>query len=103
MNRKSTSKSIHLTEFLLGENILVAPVLVEGKVSRDIYLPRGEWVDQNGNSHTGPIWLIDYPADLSVLPYFIKSDSNSDGVINKINSSLVTLAILVISLLAWQF
>ncbi|KAJ6634650.1 Myogenesis-regulating glycosidase [Pseudolycoriella hygida] len=62
-------------EFLLGENILVAPVLQEGKFSRDIYLPRGKWVSQTGECYNGPVWLKDYPADLSVLPYFIKSGS----------------------------
>lgn len=81
------------TEYLLGENILVAPVLVEGKVSRDIYLPRGEWVDQNGNPHTGPIWLIDFPADLTVLPYFIKSASE----IPRFNISLMIVALLSIT------
>lgn len=58
----------------MGEDILVAPVLEEGKVSRNVYLPRGVWTDQyNGESYTGPIWLNDYPANLSVLPYFIRS------------------------------
>lgn len=66
---------------------MVAPVLVEGKVSRDIYLPRGDWTDQNGKSYTGPIWLKDYPADLSVLPYFIKSETGS-GVASSVNFSL---------------
>lgn len=77
----------------MGDNILVAPVLVEGKVSRDIYLPRGEWVDQNGDHHTGPIWLKDYPADLWVLPYFIKSASE----IPRLNISLMIIALLAIS------
>lgn len=72
----------------MGDNILVAPVLAEGKVSRDIYLPRGEWVDPNGESHTGPIWLKDYPADLSVLPYFIKNGS----VIPRLSLSLLAIA-----------
>ena len=28
-------------EFLLGDSLLVAPVLEEGAIKRDIYLPRG--------------------------------------------------------------
>ncbi|XP_075979913.1 myogenesis-regulating glycosidase-like isoform X2 [Anticarsia gemmatalis] len=62
-------------EFLLGEKILAAPVLVEDAVSRDIYLPRGNWRD--GNTCViiqGPIWLRDYPAPLDTLPYFILQD-----------------------------
>ena len=31
-------------EFLLGDFLLVAPVLEEGAVKRDVYLPRGRWV-----------------------------------------------------------
>lgn len=81
------------SEYLLGENILVAPVLVEGKVSRDIYLPVGEWVDQNGKPYTGPIWLKDYPAELSVLPYFIKSGSGE----RIFNINLIIITFLVIS------
>lgn len=76
----------------MGENILVAPVLQEGKMSRDIYLPRGEWVDQNGVSHTGPIWLKDYPADLSVLPYFIKNGSS----FTRVNLGLLVMTLLTV-------
>lgn len=79
----------------MGEDILVAPVLEEGKVSRDVYLPRGVWVDQNnGNSHTGPIWLRNYPANLSVLPYFIRSGSVI--ITSKISSMIISLFTIVI-------
>ncbi|RVE45338.1 hypothetical protein evm_010043 [Chilo suppressalis] len=62
-------------EFLLGEKILSAPVMEEGAVSRDVYLPIGTWLDGNtGNSIQGPIWLYDYPAPLDTLPYFILQD-----------------------------
>lgn len=68
-------------EFLLGEDILVAPVLQKGAKSRDIYLPKGYWKDQVRNESEiikGPVWLHGYPADLDVLPYFIKVNDNSD-------------------------
>ncbi|KAJ8714335.1 hypothetical protein PYW07_002560 [Mythimna separata] len=59
-------------EFLLGESILAAPVVKPGAVSRDVYLPRGTWLDGNtGELVEGPVWLRDYPAPLDVLPYFI--------------------------------
>ncbi|KPJ04460.1 putative family 31 glucosidase KIAA1161 [Papilio xuthus] len=58
-------------EFLLGERVLAAPVLSEGAVSRDIYLPRGNWRAPDGSLHTGPVWLRDYPAPLDTLPYFL--------------------------------
>ncbi|XP_053611425.1 myogenesis-regulating glycosidase-like isoform X2 [Plodia interpunctella] len=58
-------------EFLLGEKILAAPVVEEGAVSRNIYLPKGTWRDGvSGELHQGPLWLNDYPAPLDTLPYF---------------------------------
>ncbi|XP_060841150.1 myogenesis-regulating glycosidase-like [Rhopalosiphum padi] len=62
-------------EFLLGENILVAPVIVQGAKSRDIYLPSGIWRDENHpNSQLikGRKWLRNYPAKLEVLPWFTR-------------------------------
>ncbi|XP_059158890.1 myogenesis-regulating glycosidase-like isoform X2 [Physella acuta] len=59
------------TEFLLGSDVLVAPVLDQGAVSRDIYLPVGRWKDETtGKLYEGRQWLKDYPAPLNVLPYF---------------------------------
>ena len=37
-------------EFMLGDTILVAPVIVEEAISRDVYVPVGKWKD--GNSDT---------------------------------------------------
>lgn len=60
-------------EFLLGEKVLIAPVIESNSVERDIYLPKGIWKDANTNENiTGPIWLRDYPAPLNILPYFYK-------------------------------
>jgi hypothetical protein len=58
-------------QFLLGDDIIAAPVLEQDRVNRDIYLPRGLWRDGNTNTvYTGPKWLMNYPAPLDVLPYF---------------------------------
>jgi len=60
---------------MLGENILVAPVVEEGAITRDIYLPRGSWTDGVlGTILTGPLWLRNYSAPLDIVPYFIKSN-----------------------------
>ncbi len=32
-------------EFLFGPDLLAAPVITEGAVRRDVYLPRGRWID----------------------------------------------------------
>ncbi|CAG9765482.1 unnamed protein product [Ceutorhynchus assimilis] len=59
--------------YLLGEKILVAPVLNQGQTSRSVYLPLGVWQDGNDETKTydGPV-SISYDAPLSVLPFFIK-------------------------------
>jgi myogenesis-regulating glycosidase len=60
-------------EYLLGESILVAPVIEEGAESRDIYLPKGRWFDMNREGYQeGPKWLHNYKAPLNLLPYFKK-------------------------------
>jgi alpha-glucosidase len=60
--------------FLLGDSLLAAPVLVEGAVTRDVYLPRGVWRDGiTGAEWSGPVWLRAHPAPLLTLPYFIRT------------------------------
>lgn len=61
-------------QFMLGENLLVAPVVQPGGRTRDIYLPRGNWRDRwNGQVYQGSQWLKDYPAPLEILPLFERS------------------------------
>lgn len=61
------------SEFLVGGWLLSAPVLQQGQTSRNIYLPQGVWRDGITDIPIqGPTWLMDYPAPLDVLPYFIK-------------------------------
>ncbi|CAO1436624.1 unnamed protein product [Diamesa tonsa] len=60
-------------QYLLGETVLIAPVVEEGKRQRDIYLPVGKWKDGNyGKVYEGKSWVRGYKAPLNVLPYFIK-------------------------------
>lgn len=62
-----------MDEFMLGTAVLVAPVVQKGVTKRDIYLPPGQWRDYNTRkSITGGRVLLDYPAQLSVLPIFIQ-------------------------------
>ncbi len=50
-------------EYLFGPSILVAPVLVEGAVSRSVYLPAGNWLPfWSGEPVQGPVQLsVDLP------------------------------------------
>lgn len=65
-----------ISEFLLGETILAAPIIEEDSFKRDIYLPRGLWKDGNsGIIYEGKMWLRNYPAALDVLPHFVRLGS----------------------------
>lgn len=60
-------------QFLLGDDIIAAPVIRENSRARDIYLPKGTWVDGNsGAEHTGPKWLRNYSVPLKMLPFFTR-------------------------------
>ena len=59
------------SQFLVGNDILVAPVLVRGARRRDIYIPEGKWRDvKDGNEVLGPMWLQEYEVQLHELPIF---------------------------------
>jgi hypothetical protein len=57
-------------QYLLGDSLLVAPVLREGQRARDIWLPRGQWRPCGGDVVHAGGWLRDYPAPLDTLPLF---------------------------------
>ncbi|XP_027889749.1 myogenesis-regulating glycosidase-like [Xiphophorus couchianus] len=58
------------SQFLIGDDLLVAPVLEPGEQERDIYLPAGHWKSKKG-TYKGPMYLTDYPVDLDELAYFL--------------------------------
>jgi alpha-D-xyloside xylohydrolase len=61
-------------EFLFGRSLLIAPIIDEGKMQRDIYLPEGEWIDfWEGTSYTGGSY-INYLCDIDTIPVFIKNN-----------------------------
>lgn len=69
---------VRIVEFLLGENILVAPVILENSNSRNVYLPNGTWIDgNNGSVYKGPTELKNYHAPIEVLPYFLRQERSS--------------------------
>ncbi|MBK9715179.1 MAG: glycoside hydrolase [Kouleothrix sp.] len=62
-------------QYLLGERLLVAPVLQPGQRARDIYLPAGRWRDWWSDEVVeGPCWLTQHPAPLETLPLFEQVD-----------------------------
>ena len=61
-------------QYLWGHDVMVAPVMQQGAVSREITFPEGTWVDINHpdkryQGHT----TINYAAPLEVLPLFARA------------------------------
>jgi alpha-glucosidase (family GH31 glycosyl hydrolase) len=59
--------------YLLGENVLVAPVVTEGARSRPVYLPAGQWRDYwTGEVLTGARW-ISADAPVQQIPLYVRT------------------------------
>lgn len=58
-------------QFMLGEDILVAPVVEKGATVKKVYLPDGKWQTKDGKLYDGGI-VLSYPVDISSIPYFFK-------------------------------
>ena len=56
-------------EFMMGDDLLVAPVMEKGAKSRKVVVPPGRWRADDGQEVVGPC-VIEVPVSLSRLPYF---------------------------------
>ena len=64
------------TQFMFGEEMLVAPVVKKSARSRNLYLPEGTWIDFNDkkSEFSGEQWMtVDAP--LSKIPIFVRKGS----------------------------
>ncbi|XP_028604321.2 myogenesis-regulating glycosidase-like [Podarcis muralis] len=60
------------SQFLIGDTLMVAPVLEMGKQERDIYIPAGKWRSYKGELfEKTPLLLKDYSVPLDEAPYFV--------------------------------
>ena len=58
-------------QFMMGDNLLVAPVVEKGATSRKVILPPGRWRSADGRTYIGAT-VIEVSASLAQLPYFEK-------------------------------
>ncbi|WP_376768320.1 hypothetical protein [Litoribacterium kuwaitense] len=62
-------------QYLFGESLLVAPIIEEGEVERQVYLPDGKWLDfWSGDEYEGPA-VIRSVADVEQIPVFVKMNT----------------------------
>ncbi len=72
-------------EYLLGRDILVAPVIKAGADSREVYLPNDEWVHLwSGKEYGGG--RITVPAPIGEIPVFIRK--SAQDVLDILNSQI---------------
>ena len=60
-------------EFMMGDGLLVAPVVEKGVSSRSVLLPPGSWIADDGTRYKGPA-KIEVIVDLMRLPYFLREN-----------------------------
>lgn len=60
-----------MDQFMIGSDLLVAPVLEANAQSRRVVIPPGKWIDDLGETHHGPI-VFETPATLERLPHYIR-------------------------------
>ncbi|MFG2926230.1 glycoside hydrolase family 31 protein [Streptomyces sp. NPDC048305] len=59
-------------QFLLGPDVMVAPVLEAGATMRRVVIPDGDWTDADGHVTRGPA-AIDVPVTLHSIPLFFRA------------------------------
>lgn len=63
-------------QFMVGSDLLVAPVLQRGADSRRIVLPPGKWRDDQAVEHLGPK-AFETATNLERLPYFVRQSPST--------------------------
>ncbi|XP_050732546.1 uncharacterized protein LOC127006577 isoform X8 [Eriocheir sinensis] len=58
-------------EWMIGDDLLVAPVTHRGERKRTFYLPKGIWRDEiDGHLRSGGRWVKNYKVPLTKIPHF---------------------------------
>lgn len=58
-------------QFVMGDFLMVAPVVEKGATARSVAIPPGRWLADDGVEYEGPKWVtVDAP--LSRLPHFVR-------------------------------
>jgi len=64
-------------QFMLGPDMIVAPVLEKGQTKKKVWLPDGIWLGHDGKGYMGPRELT-VSAPLDILPYFRRAQTKEN-------------------------
>lgn len=62
-------------EYMVGDQILVAPIVQQGQTARSVYLPAGDWIDLWSGVQYGGRNNIIVDAPIDKLPVFVKMNT----------------------------
>ena len=69
-------------QFMLGPDLLMAPVTTQGATERNLYLPEGEWIHGPSQTrYTGPVW-IDVAAPIGEPASFGRAESAAAALLS---------------------
>jgi len=76
LNYQDDSNTLNLDdEFMVGDDLLIAPILQPNQTNRLVYLPEGTWYDLHGGKKNSGGTMIRADAPLEVVPIFIRGGS----------------------------
>ena len=76
LNYPDDTEAVNMNdEFMVGDSILVAPVVNPGQVKKMVYLPEGEWYDYFTNDKYEGSQYIIVDAPIEKCPIFVKAGS----------------------------
>ncbi len=76
-------------QYMLGSELIVAPVIEEKATTKELYLPEGEWLYYWTNeSYQGKNW-IKVRAPVNRIPLFIKKNTSSNTMKDFLNATRV--------------